>query len=480
MNILYATSECVPFVKTGGLADVMGALPGEVAREGHDARVILPKYKAIRGEWTNEMVYVTNIVVNMGWRSQYCGVFSYEKGGVTYYFVDNEFYFGHDHIYGEMHEDIERFAFFDRAVLALLPVLGFRPDVIHCNDWQTGMIPVLLKAHYAGDPFFWSIKTVFTIHNLKFQGIWDTETFEDVFSLTPDYFTSDKLAHYGDGNMLKGGVVYADFVTTVSPTYAREIRFPYFGEGLDGLLSARSNCLAGIVNGIDYEEYNPAKDPYLTEPYTAHSFVSRKAANKAALQEEVGLAVNKEKFLVGMVTRLTSQKGLDLLLAVMDDLCRMEDLELLILGTGDAYYENALRGYENRYKGKICAYIQFNNGVAHRIYAGSDAFLMPSVFEPCGLSQLIAMHYGSLPIVRETGGLLDTVDAYNEYENTGTGFRFANINAHEMLHAVEAAERLYTGNRTAWNQMVRRAMAKDFSWTESAKEYIKVYERLLG
>ena len=480
MKILFATSECVPFVKTGGLGDVVGALPNELVRQGHDARVILPKYKTIRPEFVDEMEYITNITVYMGWRGQYCGVFRLERGGVTYYFVDNEFYFGHDNVYGDMYQDIERFAFFDRAVLALLPIIDFQPDVLHCNDWQTGMIPVLLKAHYAGDPFYWGIKSVFTIHNLKFQGRWDIETFGDVFSLTPDYFTPDKLAHYGDGNMLKGGLVYSDYITTVSPTYAQEIRYPYFGEGMDGLLSARENSLTGILNGIDYEEYNPATDKFLPTNYTAHNVVSRKKANKVALQEECGLVQDEKKFLIGMVTRLTSQKGLDLLLAVMDDICRNENVQMVILGTGEARYENALRDFENRHKGQICSYIQFNNGVAHRIYAGADAFLMPSIFEPCGLSQIIAMRYGTLPIVRETGGLFDTVDAYNEYENTGTGFRFSNINAHEMLHVIESAEELFFKNRTAWNQMVRRAMAKDFSWTESAKEYIKVYQKLLG
>lgn len=480
MKILFASSECVPFVKTGGLGDVIGALPGELTRQGVDARVILPKYKTIPQKFVEEMEYITNISVPMAWRSQYCGVFRLLRGGVTYYFVDNEFYFGHDHVYGEMHEDIERFAFFDRAVLSLLPSLDFKPDVIHCNDWQTGMIPVLLHAHCQDNPFYWGIRTVFTIHNLKFQGVWDKETFRDVYSLSDDYFTPDKLSHQGDGNMLKGGLVYSDFITTVSPTYAREIRYPYFGEGLHGLLSARENSLCGILNGIDYDEYNPATDEFLAANYTARNFVSKKKENKLALQRECGLWEDDSKFVVGMVTRLTAQKGLDLLTAVMEDILRDDRLQLVILGTGDAQYEHALHALEARHKGQVCSYIQFNNGVAHRIYASADAFLMPSVFEPCGLSQIIAMRYGTLPIVRETGGLVDTVDAYNKFDNTGTGFRFANINAHEMLHQIEEAKELYFTSRTAWNQMVRRAMAKDFSWTESAQEYIKVYERMLS
>lgn len=478
MNVLFASSECVPFVKTGGLADVVGALPSEICKNGHDARVIMPKYGAIAQKYKDEMHYISNIYIKMGWRSQYCGVFDLKIGNVTYYFVDNEFYFGSNVIYGDIAIDIERFAFFDKAVLALLQVIDFWPDVIHCNDWQTGMIPVLLRAHYSHDGRYNRIKTVMTIHNLKFQGIYDKKTISDVCELDDSYFTADKLEFYKDASFLKGGLVYADYITTVSPTYAREIMSEYFGEHLNGLLCARSASVRGIINGINYDEWNPLKDEFIENNYDTRNVQSRKKLNKLALQREAGLEENEDKFLVGMVTRLTGQKGLDLIECVMDSIFERGDIQMAILGTGEKQYENMLRHFEWKYKGSLASLIKFDNALSHRIYAGCDAFLMPSLFEPCGLSQMIAMRYGTLPIVRETGGLRDSVEAYNEYEGTGTGFSFANYNAHEMLGILNYAKRTWYGDRKSWNSMVKRAMKADFSWENSAKAYIEVYQSL--
>ena len=478
MKVLFATSECVPFVKTGGLADVVGALPAELCREGCEARVILPKYSAIAQKYKDQMRYIDNIYIKMGWRSQYCGVFDLKIGDVTYYFVDNEFYFGNDPIYGDISVDVERFAFFDKAVLALLQIIDFWPDVIHCNDWQTGMIPVLLRAHYPYDDRYNKIKTVMTIHNLKFQGVYDKKTIADVCELEDSYFTPDKLEFYKDASFLKGGLVYADYITTVSKTYSREIMSDYFGENLNGLLSAKADRVTGIINGINYEEWNPGTDGFIENNYNLRNFVSQKKLNKLALQKQFGLEENEGKFLIGMVTRLTGQKGLDLVECVMDNIFENGDVQMIILGTGEAQYENMLRHFEWKYKGSLASLIMFDNAASHKIYAGCDAFLMPSLFEPCGLSQMISMRYGTLPIVRETGGLRDSVEPYNEYENTGTGFSFANYNAHEMLGIINYAKKTWYDNKKSWQAMVKRAMKSDFSWANSAKEYIDVYNRL--
>jgi len=478
MKVLFATSECVPFVKTGGLADVVGALPAELCTQGCEARVILPKYGKIAQKYKDEMQYISSIYIKMGWRSQYCGVFQLKIGEVIYYFVDNEFYFGSDIIYGDMAQDIERFAFFDKAVLALLQVVDYWPDVIHCNDWQTGMIPVLLKAHYDVDGRYANIKTVMTIHNLKFQGIYDKKIIQDVCELPDSYFTDDKLEFFNDASFLKGGLVYADFITTVSKTYANEIMTGYFGENLNGLLWAKRDSLTGIINGINYDDWNSSTDTFIEKNYNLRNIISGKKENKLALQRQFGLEENPDKFLVGMVTRLTGQKGLDLVECVMDNIFENGDIQMIILGTGEEQYENMLRHFEWKYKGSLASLIMFDNAVSHRIYAGCDAFLMPSLFEPCGLSQMISMRYGTLPVVRETGGLRDSVEAFNEYEDTGTGFSFTNYNAHEMLGILNYAKRTFYDNRKAWNAMVKRAMKADFSWRNSAKEYIDVYNRL--
>lgn len=479
MNVLFVTSECVPFVKTGGLGDVAGSLPQELVAQGVETRVILPKYGVIDEKYTSQMRYIDHIYIKMGWRSQYCGVFELKMNNVTYYFVDNEFYFGAKYVYGDIATDIERFAFFDKAVLALLQVVDFWPDVIHANDWQTGMVSVLLRAHYAYDGRYSRIKTLFTIHNLKFQGIYDKAVIADVCELDASYFTPDKLEFYKDASFMKGALTYSDYITTVSPTYAEEIKTEFFGEKLDGLLRARSNSLKGIVNGLDYSGYNPRTDEMIYEKYGSRDFVSKKKLNKTALQRELGMIEDENKFIISMIVRLTSQKGMDLLNCVLDDICFDQNIQIVVLGTGDKQYEDSLKYFDWKYHGRVSAQIRFDNTLAHKIYAASDVTLMPSLFEPCGLNQLIAMRYGTLPIVRETGGLKDTVEPYNEYENTGTGFSFKNYNAHEMLGIIRYAHNIYYNRRKEWNDICRRAMAMDYSWAKSAREYIDLYQSLV-
>lgn len=477
-KILFVTSECVPFVKTGGLGDVVGALPKILNQKGCDARVVLPKFGAIDQKYKEQMRYIDHIYIKMNWRSQYCGIFELDLDGVKYYFIDNEFYFGSPTIYGEIYEDIERFAFFDKAVLAMLQVVDFFPDILHCNDWQAGMVPVLLRAHYSGDDRYRAMKSIMTIHNLKFRGVYDKQTIADVCELGPEYFTPDKLEFYSDASFLKGGLVYADYITTVSPTYAEEIKSDFFGEKLNGLLNARSNSLCGIVNGISYDTWNPETDPFIYSNFSVRNFAEGKKANKLALQRDLHFEENPDKLLIGMVTRLTGQKGMDLVECVMDSILSNPNIQIVVLGTGEERYENSLRFFEWKYGGRVSAQIKFDNALSHKIYAACDAFLMPSLFEPCGLSQMISMRYGTLPIVRETGGLKDTVEPYNQYENTGTGFSFRNYNAHEMLNRIENAYLTFALERDAWNAMALRAMEKDFSWNVSADRYIELYNRL--
>ncbi len=477
-KILFVTSECVPFVKTGGLADVVGALPKVLNEKGCDARVILPKYGAIPQRYKDEMRYIDHIYIKMNWRSQYCGIFELKMNGVTYYFIDNEFYFGGPTIYGPIHEDIERFAFFDKAVLAALQVIDFFPDVLHCNDWQSGMAPVLLRAHYGYDGRYNAMKSIMTIHNLKFQGVYDKKTIADVCELSMDYFTPDKLEFYRDASFLKGGIVYADYITTVSPTYAEEIKSDYFGERLNGLLNARSASLTGIVNGISYDDWDPATDKFIYHNYGIKDFIEGKKVNKRALQHDLHFDENPDKLLIGMVTRLTAQKGMDLVECVLDSILANPNIQMVFLGTGEQRYEDVLRFFEWKYSGRVSAQIKFDNALSHKVYAACDAFLMPSQFEPCGLSQMISMRYGTLPIVRETGGLKDTVEPYNEYEHTGTGYSFRNYNAHEMLGRIENAYLTFALHKDDWTAMQKRAMEKDFSWNASADKYIDLYNRL--
>ena len=478
-KILFAASEAVPFMKTGGLADVTGSLPKYFDKKNYDVRVILPKYVCMEERWKGQLHFLCHFYVNLSWRKQYVGIFETTYDGITYYLVDNEFYFAGNAPYNNIYEDVEKFAFFSKAVLEALPYLDFCPDIIHCHDWQTGLLPVFLRTLYGDEEYYTGIKTVFSIHNLKFQGRWKLPAVMDITGLPEQIFTSDKLESYGEANYLKGGVVYADAVTTVSPTYAYEITTPEGGEGLEGLMYACRDKLSGILNGLDYTEYDPQKDVYLTNHYNEVDYREGKALNKTRLQKNVSLPVDGDVFLIGMVSRMTDQKGFDLIAYVMDELCQ-DAIQLVILGTGDERYENMFRHFDWKYHGKVSAQIYYDEKMSHRIYASADAFLMPSLFEPCGLSQLMSLRYGTLPIVRETGGLKDTVVPYNEYEGTGNGFSFRNYNAHEMLATVRNAERIYYDKKREWNKMVDRAMAADFSWGNSARQYEEMYNWLIG
>ena len=476
-NILFIASECYPFVKTGGLADVIGSLPKYINKDEFDVRVIIPKYACINDEYKSKMQYVNHFYMDLAWRQQYVGIMQMEYEGVQFYFIDNEFYFQGWQPYGQIFEDVEKFAFFCRAALSALPIIGFRPDIIHCHDWQTGLVPVYLHDAFQGGDFYRGIKTIMTIHNLKFQGIWDKKQVKDITGLSDYYFTSDKMEAYGDANYLKAGIVYADYVTTVSESYAEEIKNPFYGEGLDGLMQARSNALCGIVNGLDYEEYNPQTDKLIYKNYSAMDFRKEKIKNKREFQKELGLAVDDKKFMIGICSRLTDQKGLDLVDCVIEEICA-EDTQLVVLGTGQEKYENLFRHFAWKYPDRVSANIFYSNERSHKLYASCDAYLMPSLFEPCGLSQLMSLRYGTLPIVRETGGLKDTVFPYNEYANTGTGFSFANYNAHEMLATIRYAKHVFFDRKREWNKLIDRAMAQDFSWHTSAKKYEELYRRL--
>lgn len=478
-KVLFVASEATPFIKTGGLADVVGSLPKRFDKKYFDVRVMIPKYLCIRQELRDQMNYVNHFYMDYLGQSRYVGLLEHVCDGVKYYFIDNESYFSGAKPYGDWLFDLEKFSFFCNAALSALPLLDFQPDIVHCHDWQTGLIPVYLKDRFRGGEFFAGMKSVMTIHNLKFQGVWDVKTIQRFSGLPDYYFAPDKLEAYKDGNMLKGGIVFADAITTVSQTYAEEIKMPFYGEGLDGLMRARSNSLRGIINGIDYEEFNPETDPMIVRNYNARTFRKEKVKNKRALQEQLGLPADDKTFMIGIVSRLTAQKGLDLIQCVIDDLCS-EDVQLVVLGTGDEKYENMFRHYDWKYHDRVSAQIYYSEELSHKIYAACDAFLMPSLFEPCGLSQLMSLRYGTVPIVRETGGLKDTVEPYNEFENRGTGFSFANYNAHEMLESVRYAKYIYYNKKREWNKIIDRAMAMDYSWKASALKYQELYDWLIG
>ncbi len=479
-RILFVASEGVPFIKTGGLADVVGSLPKCIDKEFFDVRVILPKYTCMKQEMKDRMQYVTHFYMDFNFKQEYVGIMEAEVEGIKFYFIDNEGMFGGFKPYSDnVLDEIVKFSFFSKAALSILPIIDFRPDLIHCHDWQTGLIPVYLKERFQGGEFYRGIKSVMTIHNLKFQGKWDVKSVKDITGLSDYFFTSDKLEAYKDANLLKGGLVYADAITTVSDTYAQEIKTPFYGEGLEGLMQAREHDLRGIVNGIDYDDFNPENDTYIVNNYTAANFRKEKVKNKRALQEELGLEQDDKKMMIGVVSRLTDQKGFDLIAYVMDELCQ-DDVQIVVLGTGEEQYENMFRHFDWKYSKKVSANIYYSEAMSHKIYAASDAFLMPSLFEPCGLSQLMSLKYGTIPIVRETGGLKDTVEPYNEYEGTGTGFSFCNYNAHEMLSTIRYAEHVYYDKKREWNKMVDRAMAVDYSWKTSAKKYQEMYDWLIG
>lgn len=457
-----------------------GSLPKYFDKEKYDVRVVLPKYNCMYQKWKDMLEYVDHFYMNLAGQDRYVGILKCEYEGVQFYFIDNEHYFnGFAPYEGDPKWNIEKFAFFSKAVLSILPVVGFRPDLIHCHDWQTGLVPVYLdNFRYAGE-YYRGIATIMTIHNLKFQGVWDTKTVRGITGLPEYYFVPDKMEAYKDANLLKGGIVYSDRVTTVSQTYAEEIKTPFYGEALDGLMNARSNVLSGIVNGLDYTDWNPETDTRIAKNFNIENFRKLKQLNKLALQEDLGLDKDSHVMMIGIVSRLTDQKGFDLIDYVMDELCQ-DAVQVVVLGTGDPKYENMFRHFAWKYSGKVSANIYYSDELSHKIYASVDAFLMPSLFEPCGLSQLMSLRYGTLPIVRETGGLKDTVEAYNEYEKTGTGFSFTNYNAHEMLNTIRYAEQIYYDKKRDWNKMVERAMAQDFSWNNSTRQYEALYRDLIG
>lgn len=479
-KILIATSESVPFIKTGGLADVCGALPKYLDKKRFDVRVILPKYKCLNEEFKNLLQFRMNFNIKLSWREQYVGIFEAVFEGIHYYFIDNEFYFSNDRPYGAIYEDAEKFAYFDKAVLEAIRYIDFKPDIIHCNDWQTGLIPVFMKEYYKQDPFYNGIKAVYSIHNMKYQGRWRLDEVKDVTGLPENVFTHNVLEAYSESNYLKGGAVCSDAVVTVSPSYASEITTPEGGEGLDGVMKEISykGKLYGFINGLDYSVYNPETDKYIPYHYTAKNFKTNKKKNKEALQRELGISINPGVFLIGIVSRMTDQKGFDLIAYIMYELLATENIQLVVLGTGDSKHEKMFKYFNENFPSEISATIGYSDELASKIYAASDAFLMPSLFEPCGLSQLISMRYGTLPIVRETGGLRDTVIPFNEYNNTGTGFGFANYNAHEMFKIIKYAMSVYYDKRKDWDAMVRRAMKMDYSWETLIKNYEDLYESL--
>lgn len=479
MKIFFTASECVPFVKTGGLADVVGALAPVLAKAGHDVRVMMPLYASIPEKWTSKMTHVCDFEVELGWRRQYCGIEMIEQDGVKWYFMDNKFYFGRPYIYGMGGDEYERFGFFCRGALNALPVIGFQPDVIHAHDWQSGMVPALLKIQYAHLPFFAEIKTMYTIHNLQYQGVFGINQVKEILGLTDNsLWTDDKLECYGCANFMKAALVYSDLITTVSPSYSEEIQTAYYGERLDGLLRARKHQVFGVLNGIDMVDYDPAIDNRIAATYSANDLAG-KAICKADLQQKLGLEVNPNVPIIGMVGRLSNQKGLDLVDYIIGDLLK-QDVQLVVLGMGESRYVNLFSWAEGEYKGKVAARFAMDHALAHQIYAGCDMFLMPSQFEPCGLSQLIALRYGTVPIVRETGGLRDTVLSYNEFTGDGNGFSFFNYNAHDMLHVIERACDYYYNHKDVWALLQQRGMTGDYSWTNSAGKYMELYQSLVG
>lgn len=475
MQIVFASAECAPFVKTGGLGDVAGSLPAALVRAGAEVIVMVPKYATIKDEYKSQMEHFSDFYVSLGWRNEYCGLEKLEHDGVTYMFIDNERYFARDYPYG-FFDDGERFAFFSKAITESLQHLpeGFECDILHCNDWQTALAPVFLREFYQGLPLYDRVKTVFSIHNVAFQGQFSDTVMEDILGVAHIPAAASQLRCDACSiNYMLGALRYADAITTVSPTYANEIQTPEFGEGLDGVLRERSYALQGILNGIDVAGFDPATDKRIAANYTIEDR-SGKAVCKAKLQEELGLEVRDDRPLMVMVTRLTRQKGMDLVMYALDRILA-GGVQVAVLGTGDRDYEDGLRYFQDKYPGTMAARIEFDPALSQRMYAAADMFLMPSKFEPCGLSQIIAMRYGTLPIVRETGGLKDTVIPYNEFTGEGTGFSFSNFNGDEMGDAVFRAARLFWDNRDAWNQLVTQAMSQDFSWTRSADKYLDLY-----
>lgn len=474
MKILYAASEAVPFIKTGGLADVAGSLPQAIAKKDNDIRVVIPYYSQIDGRLKSKIEKIGEFYVDLGWRRQYAGILSCEHDGVIYYFIDNEYYFKRGSLYGE-NDDGERFIFFQKALIQMMKVLNFKADVVHANDWHTGLVPLYLKDFGRGDEFYRDMRSIFTIHNLKYQGVFPTWILEEIGGLSGGYITDDGLKFYDSINFMKGGIVYSDALTTVSNTYAEEIKTEYYGENLHGIIRQNEYKLSGIVNGIDYDLYNPETDDKIESNFTIDN-IKDKSMNKEALQRMYGLPVNKEIPLIAMVTRMVKMKGMDLVRHIFNEMIQ-EDVQFILLGTGDREYEDAFTYFQRRYPDKVAAGIYFNEKESHMIYAGSDMFLMPSMAEPCGVAQLIALRYGTLPIVRETGGLKDTVIPYNEYSGEGTGFSFRNFNAHELLFTIKRALETYR-DKEKWSNLVKNALESKNDWDKASDEYLSIYKRL--
>lgn len=476
-KILYAASECTPFIKTGGLGAVVGSLPKELKKRGYDVRIVLPAYQCMDEKWKSQMDVSLPFPVHMGWRRHPVTINTLVYEGIPCYFLACDHYFSWGDPYTEMWKDVEKFCFFSRAVLEMLAFLEFEPDIIHCHDWQTGMIPVFLKTLYGGNPYYSNIKTIMTLHNLRFQGTVSVDEMKEITGLPDDLFAYDKLEFYGTGNMLKGGIAFADKVTTVSGTYAKEIQEPEYGEGLDPLLKYRGADLSGIVNGIDYQVYTPSKDAYIKYHYNAVTYRKAKRKNKICLQNKTGLPTGKDIFTVCIVSRLTEQKGLDILIPYLHTFLQ-ENVQLYVLGGGEPRYETVFRSVKGMYPDKVFFDTQYSDELAKYMYAGCDATLMPSKFEPCGLSQLMALRYGTLPIVRLTGGLKDTVQVYDARWHTGTGFGFEEYSMEALRDTMKEALALYENQPEEWNRMIERGMREDFSWRNSCTEYEKLYESM--
>ena len=478
MKILFASPEVAPFIKTGGLADVAGSLPQALAKEGHEVKVILPLYEGIGQEWRSQMTFLKYFNVTLSWRQVYCGVFQLERDGVTYWFVDNEYYFKRWQIYGHF-DDCERFAYFSRAVIETPGQLDWAPDIIHCNDWQTALVPVYLLEEKYRIPQLANAKSVFTIHNIEYQGRYGEQVLKDVIGLDAGYFNEGMLAYFGDVNLMKGAIMASNFVTTVSPTYAQELRTPFYAKGLDGVINQQAGKIEGILNGIDMELYDPATNPGLAANFTTKSLVKGKKQCKLALQKAVGLQENPDVPIIACISRLVGHKGFSLVTDVLHEIMGM-DVQMVVLGTGDWQYEEAFRHAQSQYPGRFAAQLTYSAPLSTMIYAGADIFLMPSISEPCGLSQIIAMRFGTVPVVRETGGLKDTVTPYNKFTGEGRGFTFSNINAGDMMWVLREAVDLYHNNKKAWRGLQKAGMTADFSWTNSAKQYLDIYQRIQG
>ena len=477
VRVLYVTSEAAPFCKTGGLADVAGSLPPALAAEGEQVAVMLPLYQRVKEKFGEQMSFVKWTYVRLGWRSIYCGLFRMERDGVIWYFVDNEQYFRRPELYG-YYDDGERFAFFSRCVVELLPSLDFWPEVVHCNDWQTALVPIYLKDDGVRDERLRSIRTVLTVHNIEYQGRYGKDTLGDLFGLDHGWWDDGTIAMDGDVNLLKGALLMADAVTAVSPTYAQELKYSYFAHGMESVMNACDHKLYGVLNGIDMKRYDPATDADLAANYSADDLAG-KAVDKAELQRMLGLRQDPDVPIIGMVSRLVAHKGLDLVCEVLRDIMELP-VQMVILGRGDHRYEEFFRWAQRQYEGRLVAYLAYDEAMATRVYAGSDLFLMPSKSEPCGLSQMIAMRYGSVPIVRETGGLKDTVQPYESWRDSGNGYTFADYNSGDMLYVIRAAAGLYRDYRDAYSRLQKRGMTQDFSWNRSACEYRRIYENVLG